>query len=315
MARTQLMVNGTDVVFCGPDDAYLNQLDDGSEAELRLFASELLSGGAVVLDLGANIGVTSTLIALDTPGSRVIAVEAGPATVDMLRDNLATNGISNVEVVHAAVSDSNGRVHFHESSAFGHVTDDPHAIDIESVTVASLVERLGLDRVDLIKIDVEGLEPDVIEGCSDILQRLQPIVWMELNTWTLLMRGHDPIAAMTAIVERFGEVHRVRRSGGPLLDRVGDDHTPAIEIARTLIHDNIVRHHSWEDLVLVPPGRTLDLSLSRPVAEDDTDLLQRTIATMQNSYSWKITTPLRVGARWWNTRRARAGDGGSSTST
>ena len=315
MAQAQLTVNGTDVVFRGPDDGYVNQLNDGSDAELRFFARALLSDGSVVLDLGANIGVTSTLIALDTPGVRVIAVEAGPATVELLRDNLAANAISNVEVVHAAIGSSDGRVHFHESSAFGHVTDDPQAVDVESVTVATLIDRHDVDRVDLIKIDVEGWEPDVIEGCGDVLERLQPIVWMELNTWTLLMRGRDPIAAMTAIVECFGEVHRVRRSGGPLLERVGDDHTPVVDIARTLIHDNIVHHRSWEDLVLVPPGRTLDLTLSRPADESDTDLLQRTIATMQNSYSWRITAPLRAAARRWNTRRPRAGDGGSSTST
>lgn len=304
-----MSIAGQPATFTGTDDGYLTQLADEPESALALVAAHVLTPGSVVVDLGANIGVTTTVMARHVPGCRLVAVEAGPSMVEELRTNLTSNGLDAVEVVHAAVGDHDGRVRFHEASAFGHVTDDPEAHDVDALTLASLAQRCGLDQLDFVKIDVEGFEPQVIAGMGDLLSRWSPIVWMELNTWTLLMRGHDPIASTAEIVSHFSAVYRVRRADGPLVERVGDDSTNALDIARTLIHDNIVHHRSWEDLVLVPHGASFDadglpdLARTTTPRSGETAHMAQQLAAMESSYSWRVTAPLRAGARWWNQRR------------
>lgn len=163
------------------------------EPELRRILGALLGPGCVAIDVGANIGWHTSLMArLVGPDGRVLAVEANPSVRERLAANLAINRLHQVEVIPCALAAGAGRVSFFgpggddPESANGHVTDstrmtgDPlNLLTVEARTLDAVVEAEGLSRVDVIKIDVEGFEWPVLQGAERTLRRFKPHVVFE----------------------------------------------------------------------------------------------------------------------------------------
>jgi len=152
----------------------------------------LFKPGMVVLDLGGHIG-TITLAAA-ARGCRVITVEASPRNFALLSKSVETNGFDNVTLVHAAVSDAPGTLYFCAHGPWGHVyssvTDMP-TVSVRAVTVEQILSELDIDRVDLIKIDVEGSEVRAVRGMRKMLAApdAPPVVY-ECNGHTLRFYDH-----------------------------------------------------------------------------------------------------------------------------
>ncbi len=109
-AKSRLVrLGGIETVFEGAvDDLYFQSIEQhalGLDGLAALVAAQVPPASTVV-DVGANIGLSTILLARSA--QRVIAFEPSPANVGYLRRNLASNGIANVEVVAAAVSDRPG---------------------------------------------------------------------------------------------------------------------------------------------------------------------------------------------------------------
>jgi len=114
-----------------------------------------------VLDLGANIGLTVRYWKAHWPEARVVAVEPDPANYAMLRRN--TEGMTGVDIVQAAVWHTTGRLSLLSEgvpSSSVRTTDGTSqgAALVDAVTVPVLMERFGLERISLLKIDIEGAE-------------------------------------------------------------------------------------------------------------------------------------------------------------
>lgn len=167
-------------------------LRDWCEPELRRLDS-LLRPGAVFLDVGANIGLyTLRAATLVGDSGRVVAVEPSREALAALRVNLTLNPAlaPRVTVVEAALSDVDGAGRLYHVAA-GHdpqsfsLLADGTAQESEPVTVETLdglVERLGLARLDLVKLDVEGAEPLVLAGAARTLEQLRPSFIIEMNS-------------------------------------------------------------------------------------------------------------------------------------
>ncbi len=135
-----------------------------------------LTLGAVVVDVGANIGVNTVYVAQRVgPRGRVWAVEPAADNLAVLRDNVERNGLGNVTVapvaagrtsetrqffLRGAISAVNS---FYEESVYAQVTD---VVKVQSEPLDVLVEG----NVDLVKIDVEGAELDVLGGMTRLLR-------------------------------------------------------------------------------------------------------------------------------------------------
>lgn len=136
------------------------------------------------LDVGAYAGLYSLLACQANPRLHAVAVEPNPVVVRMLRRNLDVNGFGpRVHVIDKALSEAPGRARLTvpERITTATLRDGAHApgrssVDVE-VTTADLA--VGDRPVDLVKIDVEGLEPDVLRGMSRILAAHRPTVIAE----------------------------------------------------------------------------------------------------------------------------------------
>ncbi|MGB0877188.1 MAG: FkbM family methyltransferase [Mycobacterium sp.] len=138
-----------------------------------VFLREYAPGpGDVALDIGAGIG-TETLPFSGMVGDsgKVVAVEAHPATFDMLERTCRLNDLRNVELIHAAVMDSDQpvmisdlREGFCQENRIG-----AGGIEVPAVTISDLVAKLELKRIDFLKMNIEGAEVGALRGALDVL--------------------------------------------------------------------------------------------------------------------------------------------------
>lgn len=131
------------------------------------------------VDIGANIGYFSTLVAKSHPNAKVVAIEAYPPTVEKLRRHISRNGLSNVRVVPSAVSDQHGSLNFFFAGTDneGATTSVPGRFESDVVQVpcsplTDLLTTIEMDSIRLMKIDVEGAEASVVRGMTGLLARL-----------------------------------------------------------------------------------------------------------------------------------------------
>ena len=129
---------------------------------------------ATVLDIGANIGYYSLLAAARSTVNRVLSFEPNPLVLPTLRYNVALNPslADKITVAEVAVGDANGTTQFHRNyqphnlglGSMRVQTADPFTVEVAVTRLDSYLPSHGVDRVDLIKIDVEGAEHLVISG-------------------------------------------------------------------------------------------------------------------------------------------------------
>jgi FkbM family methyltransferase len=136
-----------------------------------------------ILDCGANVGLASLFFKRRYPASRITAYEADPALFAIARTNVSTNGAPDVEMVNAALWTSVGRVTFRaEGTDSGMIDGLAGTVDGAALEVPSLRLRdiLAAERIDLLKLDIEGAEDAVLADCEPVLDRVNAIV-MDLH--------------------------------------------------------------------------------------------------------------------------------------
>lgn len=146
---------------------------------------EYISEASIVLDVGANIGLHSIYFSDLAKRGSVLAFEPSLATFALLLDNVAN--IPNIVPINMAVSDTGQIADFHHMSdnAYSGLVDTKRKevisiIKVPCMKVDDVVSGLGLDRVDFVKIDVEGLEFEVLKGMVDVILKYKPVIFCEI---------------------------------------------------------------------------------------------------------------------------------------
>ena len=125
-----------------------------------------------IIDCGANTGLSVIYFKKLYPQSRIIAFEPDTEIFDILKENLHTFGYDDVELVNKAVWNENGSIKFLASGGVGgRISDDENAQTIEMPT-ARLSDLLD-EKIDFLKIDIEGAEYDVIKDCASKLGNVE----------------------------------------------------------------------------------------------------------------------------------------------
>lgn len=154
--------------------------------------------GDVFLDVGAYIGWFTIQAAKAVgPSGKVVALEPDTYNRGQLEENLALNGLSSCTVVPVAA--------WFEAAEIGWRADDvpvwskvdraSHGGSVRAVTIDSLVDDLGLAKVDWIKMDIEGAEVEALQGAQKTLARFRPDLFIEV---------HETLDTVSRFLEKFG---------------------------------------------------------------------------------------------------------------
>ena len=160
----------------------------GHEDQLAPVFDRLLPEGGVLADVGAHVGRWA--LRLSRKASRVIAVEANPATVAVLRANMELNDITNVDVRQVAAWDERTTLRLEDPNAQtsgGSTRVLPAEVDTDSLPGRSLrpgtAQAIPLDevfaaeeRLDVIKLDVEGADLHALRGMAGNAETAGPVV-------------------------------------------------------------------------------------------------------------------------------------------
>jgi len=142
----------------------------------------------VIIDIGANIGIASLYLLNEYPGAKCVLVEPDPENIELLKKNLEEEiRTAKVEVVQSAIMDYDGTIGFRtEQLKFNsHVEDSEEGLQVESMTISSLLSKFSIDQVDLMKIDVEGAEKFIFNSNYEWLLRVR----------NLFIEIHDDISS------------------------------------------------------------------------------------------------------------------------
>jgi FkbM family methyltransferase len=184
-------------VLLGNDNSLCLYVCGSFEPNEFAFLDKVLKPGMVFVDVGANDGYY-TLFAAGRVGmaGRVVAVEPSTRERVNLKRNIARNGMANIIVVSSALGATYGSADLRlaQGAHSGHNTlgnfanDGVQADRVERVTVKTLdkvAAELELDRIDFVKIDVEGAEASVVAGARAVLASMRPVMLLEINDGTV----------------------------------------------------------------------------------------------------------------------------------
>jgi FkbM family methyltransferase len=189
-----------------------------ASTRLEKFVLESVPEDGVYVDVGANNGFFYSLqVARHHADARVFAFEPDPQILPHLERNVDRNGLTNrIEVVAQAVSDTVGQVRLTAGlGASGYLLgkDDPHpGVRVAATSLDAFVAERGLERVDLIKVDIDGHEERMLRGSQRVLLEFRPILVLELFDQHLRRSGSSQARVEQLLSELGYSVHQVAGS-------------------------------------------------------------------------------------------------------
>jgi FkbM family methyltransferase len=175
-----------------------------------LFLHRFLKADMTFVDVGANLGEYSLFAAKRLTSGRVLAFEPLPSMQEILRENIALNGLRNIEVFPIGLSSRSETLTIHEFEEAheglatfypGERTSKP-SINVPMRTLDEVIGSLGLKRVDFVKMDIEGGELKALQGCRSVIEQFHPVFLVEINEETYRAAGYT----VEDVVTFFNEV-------------------------------------------------------------------------------------------------------------
>ena len=149
------------------------------EPAISALLPKLIKPGDVVADAGANFGYFTVLAARAAgPGGKIFAFEPDPRNIERLQAVIDANGAKQVELVKVGLFDRVGPVTFNlgneaednlGSSSIIEKGNGRAQIEIQVTTLDEFARERGVDRIDLMKMDIEGAEVEALAGASKFL--------------------------------------------------------------------------------------------------------------------------------------------------
>ncbi len=203
---------------------------------------QFLEPGATFLDIGANIGLMSVIASRFTgKKGKVYAVEANPGTIPILQTNVTLNGCEQVEIIPVALSDKQGTALLFENwevnrggASLISQSDRQQGIEVKMERLDDLFDPDT--PVQLVKIDVEGFEPQVLRGGMNWFRKQQPVFIIEVSERREKETGPSP-AEIMELVRTIGNYRFYKQKGtkerkGKLVEILRKEDLPD--------HDNVI---------------------------------------------------------------------------
>ncbi len=175
--------------------------DPGISSELRIFNTHEpltteftireLKKGMTCIDIGSNIGYYALLEAKAVgKNGNVIAIEPSPKNFEYLKRNVELGNIQNIKLYNLAVGDKDGEINFviSDISNLCYVLNDDEptpkfakVIKIPVKKIDTFIDEEKLEKIDFIRMDVEGYEVNLFEGMWNTLRKNKPLIQMEFH--------------------------------------------------------------------------------------------------------------------------------------
>lgn len=221
----QVLVNGF-TMHIDPTDALglrTNKVFEKFETEL---VKKEVKSGDIVLDIGANIGYYSLIFSrIVGPKGRVFAFEPDPNNFALLRKNIEINNLQNVTLIQKAVSDVSKPISFYLCN-YNHAQHRIYpssrcneTITVESITIDEYFSGKEFhDKINFVKMDVEGAEYDVIEGMKKTL-KLNPNLKMlcEFSPKQIKEHGLEPENILDQLVRCGFKIYPITTAGEKII--------------------------------------------------------------------------------------------------
>lgn len=180
---------------------------------LRRFEPEIVEAikrharpGGVIIDIGANTGIHALAFAANVfPGGKVYAFEPTDYAFARLREHIALNPKLDVEAVQVALFDQNlpeQQVDFRSSWRTDGVVEQRFST-VAFRRLDDWVADRDINRIDILKIDVDGHEYQALRGALEVLRRFMPTIFMEVGPWHFEDSEQDPIVLLAQLGYRF----------------------------------------------------------------------------------------------------------------
>ncbi|MFK7870091.1 MAG: FkbM family methyltransferase [Roseobacter sp.] len=260
---------------------FLTLYGEWSQEETDMLKS-LVPPGGVALDVGGNIGWMAVALSNAAgPEGRVYTLEPLEEVYHVLCGNLALNQAVNVVPLRMAAGRARAQVDapqivvedqaFLSATELGGLEKKAHAAsglpDSSVIAVAPIDEIFAdLDRVDVIKIDVEGMEPEALAGAHQIITKHKPKLWIEVNK-------PDVAEQVLPDLRRLGYVpfwhtskgfrtDNFRKASENIAGTLGDVNVLAVPEAERDAWAHLHEAHNFNEIARLFPG-ILDDSSSR----------------------------------------------------
>ena len=194
----------------------------GTSSELLIFNSHepvstqiinsKLKKGMTCLDIGANIGYY-VLLESKCVGSEgnIIAIEPSPINFECLKKNITSLKIENVQAYNIAAGEKDGTINFLIYEGAGNscmvIPEGQESrwpgklIEVHVRKMDSFLLELGINKIDFLRMDVEGYENNVLEGLTQILKYSKPIIHIEVHVNII---GREKTISMIQNLKIFG---------------------------------------------------------------------------------------------------------------
>lgn len=198
------------------------------EYESVEWSRKLIRPGMTVVDIGAHVGYYTRLFSrLVGPSGTVLAFESHPENFAVLRKNVSGRKHRNVKLFDVALADQVGSVPLYVSpgstnhSLLEGFTQAQEVIEVKGTTLDTVLSEVGIDRIDFVKIDVEGAEPLVLAGMQQTISRSSDMnLLIEYNPKALACGGVEP-KEMVEVLQKAGFQVGVIRPDG-VLNNIAD---------------------------------------------------------------------------------------------
>ncbi|MEO6669115.1 MAG: FkbM family methyltransferase [Ferruginibacter sp.] len=155
-------------------DIYIDGVFEKETIELIL---EHLPPNAILVDMGANVGAISLPVCMQRKDIKAICIEASPRVYKYLEFNIAYNQAENCTAINKAIMDTDGQTvnfyspvdKFGKGSMSSLFTKEAELVD--TISLDTLLEQKGIEKIDFIKVDIEGYEYYGFKGAKKLLSK------------------------------------------------------------------------------------------------------------------------------------------------
>jgi FkbM family methyltransferase len=170
--------------------------------------------GDVVVDVGAGIGEETVVFSkMVGCAGRVVAIEAHPFVFSCLAETITRSGLRNAHAIQCAIGDRNGTLRISDKADHlgNSVLSGMGGTKVPARSLDSVVKELGLDRIDLLKVNIEGAERLALRGMGTVADRVRNVV-IECHDFVADAGGPEAMRTREFVADALRELGYIVRA-------------------------------------------------------------------------------------------------------